>query len=987
MDNETFDASKLIKNQPWIDRALENIAPTWALKRLEARVQKSLFEYNAARTNRLYAPKQYGQPAESTQNQRDRVVMMWEARDLVENSPEAREVSRKFGLYLTPHEYSPTTGDRDYNQTVSDYFHEWCKHCDVTGRHSFKKLVQLAAEERPVDGDCGFVIRRAGDGLKLQLVPATRIGNPNSAAVESNNYFQGIITDDFGQPIAYRIYRVDRNGVYFGAEDIPANQFAHYFDPFRVDQYRGITDFHSAIQTVRMLHDILQAEKAGVRFSSQQAALIFNDRGVANPRNLFQPNPALSLPSGQQQKNELTEVGMIRYFQNSDRVEVMPSRPSQAFTGFVQHLMHEIALGIGVPEGVLFGTQDYKGPSVRAEFAAADRVFTRQQGVLTDKVLDPIKDAVILDAIARGEIPPPTLLAGETMVQALRRATKGEWRFPAKLSIDVGRESAANMNENRQGAKSLQEIAAEEGTDAFSRLEQIAIEAGFVKELATKYGVPETAIRLTTNQLPSTPAAAAAAGDAVGTSAAEAQKASATASTSGAITDAAIIAGVESFPDVSADLVPLNGAQISAVLSILENLRAGDLTAEAAETLMISAGMAQESAKKVSGSVANLPKQPTKISAESMHKRIQLARLSSSATEDSNLVTIDFATNTYIPTVAIANNAKRALEIREKKPASQRGMTSVGIARARDLMNRRPLSEDTVRRMKAYFDRHEADKQGDTWDEQGKGWQAWNGWGGDEGYSWATAIVERLNKQADSKELKAASSEVRQSFAALQPPEPEEWLDAVQNYRKKQNGRVDEIKLSIIGEKSIVELSKVSKKEFIIPTPDVGEKSDAFMGRCMSNPTMLAEYPDESQRAAVCNAQIGLEKKAMTEGDQCPVETQDIKANLANRQKAVNIANYGPANPQLPNADYWTAKAAQFKTSINEAKTMRCGNCAAFNVSPRIKDCINKGIGADASEVEKAGELGYCEFFDFKCAAKRTCDAWVVGGPIKSESK
>jgi capsid protein len=722
MEHENFDASKLVKNQPWIDRALENIAPTWALKRLEARVQKSLFEYNAARTNRLYAPKQYGQPAESTQNQRDRVVMMWEARDLIENSPEAREVSRKFGLYLTPHEYSPTTGDRDYNQTVSDYFHEWCKNCDVTNRHTFKKLVQLAAEERPVDGDCGFVIRRAGEGLKLQLVPATRIGNPNSAAVESNNYYQGIITDDFGQPIAYRIYRVDRNGVYFGAEDIPANQFCHYFDPFRVDQYRGITDFHSAIQTVRMLHDILQAEKAGVRFSSQQAALIFNDRGVANPRNLFQPNPAMSLPSGQTQKNELTEVGMIRYFQNSDRVEVMPSRPSQAFTGFVQHLMHEIALGVGVPEGVLFGTQDYKGPSVRAEFAAADRVFTRQQGVLTDKVLDPIKDAVILDGIARGEIPPPTLLAGETMVQALRRATKGEWRFPAKLSIDVGRESAANMNENRQGAKSLQEIAAEEGTDAFSRLEQIAIEAGYVKELAAKYGVPETAIRLTTSSLPSTPAAAAAAGDAVGASAAEAQKAS----------------------------------------------------------------QSQEPA----------PAEPV--------TQIQ---------NDSKLVTIDFETNTYIPTVAIADNAKRALEVRDKKPASQRGMTSVGIARARDLMNRRPLSEETVRRMKAYFDRHESDKNGETWDEQGKGWQAWMGWGGDQGYSWATAIVERLNKQADTKELKAASSEVRQSFAALQPPEPEEWLDAVQNYRKKQNGRVDEIKQNIVGEKSIIELSKTVKAE------------------------------------------------------------------------------------------------------------------------------------------------------------------------------
>jgi capsid protein len=164
MDTDNFDAGAIVKNKPWLDRALENVAPTWALRRLESRVQKHLFEYNAARTNRLYSPKQYGQPAESTQNQRDRVVMMWEARDLVENFPEAREISRKFGNYLTPHEYSPTTGDRAYNQTVSEYFHAWCKTCDVTNRHSFKKLVQLAAEERPIDGDCGFVIRRSGGG-------------------------------------------------------------------------------------------------------------------------------------------------------------------------------------------------------------------------------------------------------------------------------------------------------------------------------------------------------------------------------------------------------------------------------------------------------------------------------------------------------------------------------------------------------------------------------------------------------------------------------------------------------------------------------------------------------------------------------------------------------------------------------------------------------------------------------------------------------
>jgi hypothetical protein len=131
---------------------------------------------------------------------------------------------------------------------------------------------------------------------------------------------------------------------------------------------------------------------------------------------------------------------------------------------------------------------------------------------------------------------------------------------------------------------------------------------------------------------------------------------------------------------------------------------------------------------------------------------------------DANLVTINFATDSYIPTNAMAENARRALDVREQKPISQRGMTSIGIARARDLMNKRPMSEDTVRRMKAFFDRHQADKTGETWKEQGKGWQAWHGWGGDEGYSWATAIVERLNKQEVPKELNAEPFVIREAL-------------------------------------------------------------------------------------------------------------------------------------------------------------------------------------------------------------------------------
>ena len=96
------------------------------------------------------------------------------------------------------------------------------------------------------------------------------------------------------------------------------------------------------------------------------------------------------------------------------------------------------------------------------------------------------------------------------------------------------------------------------------------------------------------------------------------------------------------------------------------------------------------------------------------------------------------------PPQAVADAAALALEVRAAAPPSRRGMTPVGLARARDLSARRTLSEDTVRRMVSYFARHEVDKQGATWGERGPGWQAWHGWGGDAGARWSRRVLRAL---------------------------------------------------------------------------------------------------------------------------------------------------------------------------------------------------------------------------------------------------
>jgi hypothetical protein len=101
------------------------------------------------------------------------------------------------------------------------------------------------------------------------------------------------------------------------------------------------------------------------------------------------------------------------------------------------------------------------------------------------------------------------------------------------------------------------------------------------------------------------------------------------------------------------------------------------------------------------------------------------------------------------PTEAMAHNAARGLELREKHG---RGGTEVGVARARDIKNRKNLSPDTVRRMHSFFARHEVDKTGKGWKAGSEGYPsaghvAWLLWGGDSGKAWADSKVNALDRK------------------------------------------------------------------------------------------------------------------------------------------------------------------------------------------------------------------------------------------------
>jgi len=122
-----------------------------------------------------------------------------------------------------------------------------------------------------------------------------------------------------------------------------------------------------------------------------------------------------------------------------------------------------------------------------------------------------------------------------------------------------------------------------------------------------------------------------------------------------------------------------------------------------------------------------------------------------------HMVALEIATedeqraDSYSPTDGMVDEAKRGLDWRAE---FGRGGTAVGVARARDIANRRNLSLDTVKRMRSYFARHEIDKDAEGFRPGEDGYPsagriAWALWGGDAGQAWSASILEKEGQRTD----------------------------------------------------------------------------------------------------------------------------------------------------------------------------------------------------------------------------------------------
>jgi lambda family phage portal protein len=464
--------------QDFITKALAVVSPKAAMSRMISQERLRNFgRFDSALDSTKRGISRNISGAEDTAGTAERYKLIRAARDLADNFPPVRSLLLKFSTYVSGRlSYQARTGDKDVDEQVERYWRNWCKSCDFLRRHDFVTLLQLAVMAILRDGDCGFIIVRDKGELKLQSVEADRIGSPYNRLIDSDTYIGGIMLDEYGRPDKFQIFVRTISNQYIEPTDIPAAEFIHLFDATRLDEYRGRSAFATALNAARDLQEALKAEIQAIKYASYQTGVIVTENGSADAADYFATSNQNDL--GQTEKLSNIDPGAINYLSPGEKMEMFKSdRPGGAFGEFVRLVQSHICMSVGLPYGFAFDA-DKSGPMARMEAAMAERTFARWRRLLESQFLERIKNIVLLDAQSRGLLPDNEFLLD------------GRWCWPAKVSIDYGREANADIALWKAGLKTAGQIYSEMGEDYEEAFRARAKEAAMIVDLADEMDIP-----------------------------------------------------------------------------------------------------------------------------------------------------------------------------------------------------------------------------------------------------------------------------------------------------------------------------------------------------------------------------------------------------------------------------------------------------------------------------------------------------------------
>jgi lambda family phage portal protein len=396
------------------------------------------------------------------------------SRYLMKNSGFAREMVFDMAVYSVGDglKIQPKTEDREWTAQALDYWDEWSSQCEITGRFSLSECEMMICRAIDEDGDIFVHLTRVDGRPVIQLIESHRVSGGNG-----DGTVDGIRFDSYGRPISYHVKQDDGSIV-----DLPAASVLHIFDPERASSARGVPSLAHSINHIRDEMELLALEKHALKDHADKSFAITTATGEIDSNDGF---GGLDIDSGKSDEvhsdpTALQKIVGGKWVALKPGEELKPfesNRPSPTFTGFLDHLRRDSALGV-VPYEFAADSSKIGGAGVRMVVAKADRRFSHRQNILIRRFLTPIWKFVIGDAITRGEVP---LIPTWWKISVVT---------PRRVTVDAGREALQNREDVKAGLKTLSDHFAELGMDFEEEAERRARDIAHLRDLAEKYDIP-----------------------------------------------------------------------------------------------------------------------------------------------------------------------------------------------------------------------------------------------------------------------------------------------------------------------------------------------------------------------------------------------------------------------------------------------------------------------------------------------------------------
>jgi capsid protein len=436
-----------------IDRVIGYVSPQAAFRRMVSRAAIQQFGFDGARstTKRAQAPQNIA--PNDTRFQADRIQLMREAIDLENNFAPAKTLNRKYAMYVAPVSYHAQTGDPALDADVEHWLtNEFFTNCDISGRFDFFTMMAFGVMGMNRAGDHGWAFMRPGleDGMgasdavklpfRIQNVEGDRIGGLYQTIV-SNEYVAGCLLGRYGEIDAFRIFRrATTVGLYDDPKDVPSCNFVHYTDPMRMDTYRGVSKYDTAITDLRDLYEMKDFLKGKAKLASALTVFTSSLGGTVGP-GAFDPYATNMTPQGQGALQQDINYGQMNHLTGQQDIKfpdtASPGAESQYLMEF---LMKNIAMGFNLPYSFALDASELGGVSARLESEQAKAEFERGQRILAPKA-HRIKNAALMDAIAKGLFP----------ARVAAKIGLGRWGYRPHPQPDIGREAQADISRWQNG--------------------------------------------------------------------------------------------------------------------------------------------------------------------------------------------------------------------------------------------------------------------------------------------------------------------------------------------------------------------------------------------------------------------------------------------------------------------------------------------------------------------------------------------------------